>query len=259
MRKISIALSAFCVVFATTALAERFPLQKAVDVPQNDFGGKVYDVLGIYPGQSPEDAKAIFIKIYDEKGVEETEQRFGTRELQTEPFAKEIKGRKGGRYADQASATFGSPTIGGQVIRVSRGVEMDPEKPRPTLEEMANQLIQKYGEPGKRVNEPGAMYLTWYRGGEEKCASLDRDLCKVSGGYEIDHYEAYKKEANLPFDVLISASIYDTPRANDGKVMRFSVSVVDVKRRAISAAEDEKQFEAKLESFRNQTGQMPEL
>lgn len=278
----SIVLAAALAIVSTSAFAvEDFAIPQTATVPAYEFPGRKIDIIGFTPGMGADEALELFRERKPDVDVSRTQ--IGSRNVSSVAFPSRYSSWE--RENEEINVLLTSPSAGNQVYFVSRKLDFWNDEKKPDFEATLKAFTEKYGEPSA-VDEvlPDPQYvnrtsrsttLMWYLGGEAKCdlERFDSMASKVSevctkpihqSGYSIKDItyspgraELYAQTAEAGSDVVLVANVYN----HDGssRASRIMVSFVDLKRRAISAAEDIKLIEAEQAKFDNIKNDAPEL
>jgi hypothetical protein len=279
----SLVIASFVVAFGTTAAiaAEDFPIPQTVTVPAYDFQGRSIDIIGFKPGMKAEEALAVLKQRKPEVYIGTS--KIGNGSVRSQEFPSRYSSWE--RENEEINVLMTSPSAGNEVFSVSRRLEFWTEEKRPDFEATLKAFTDKYGAPSavndelpdpKYLNKKGRYTtLMWYLGGDGKCdlTKFDSMVGKVSEvctetshetgpsvknvTYTPAKAEIYQKTATAGSDVVLVAKVYNS----DGSQRAFSITVsfVDLKRRALAAAEDIKLIEAEQAKFDSVKVAAPEL
>lgn len=256
MKIFSIALAAaFQVSISCSAAsaAEAFPIPLVESGSPASYEGAKADIVGIEVGQSYSSLMDI-LPTLGLKDVRQMETRIGTRDVSSERFVTYVQA---GSRRELVSIHLTSPSVGNQVYAVSRELDFASDQ-RPIRDDLVAGLLAKYGKHSGEfdVNHgtSRSQLFAWYLGGTGSCdmKHLDRGMAQISelcsrpfhhtgpsvnnhvySPAKADHYLA---TASAGADVVIVAQI--TLHRDDGRADRLVVSVLDLKRRALSAQAD---------------------
>jgi hypothetical protein len=279
----SLVIASLIASFGTTAAiaAEDFQIPQTASVLAYDFQGRSIDIIGFTPGMKADAALELFKQRKPEIYIGTS--KIGNASVRSQEFPSRYSSWE--RENEEINVLMTSPSAGNEVFSVSRRLEFWSEEKRPDFEATLKAFTDKYGTPSvvndelpdpKYLNKTGRYTtLMWYLGGEGKCdlTKFDSMVGKVSAvctqtahetgpsvknvTYTPAKAETYQKTATAGSDVVLVAKVYNS----DGSQRAFSVTVsfIDLKRRALAAAEDLKLIEAEQAKFDSVKVAAPEL
>ncbi len=141
------------------------------------------DIVGVHLGMTPAQAQSVLAQ--HRKGMlwQEEKGNLGIQEDQFLARANAVWGNVGNSGAERVVVVFSPPPGGPKVVAVSRDVSFDKSQV-PTVENLANSLTDKFGQPGyKSTPSPGPIMVWYWDKAGQTSRGIPLYLCDVTGVY----------------------------------------------------------------------------
>jgi len=219
-----------CLASAALAAEMVVPAVKTVAPVVQSFPGRSVDVLGVAPGMTESEIRAILAEKLPGTSVKAPQIKVGIEYKGVRAVLDKFVGElEASSENDHIKAVLSSPISDSRAIIVRRDLSYKDVMQAPTVASMIEALKTKYGKPSLENKGARVTQLEWYLTGKNDhicpTGSTKTQYCKVSVRSDRNDFGPVKEAVDSGFKMGVYASIYSLEGSD--KVNSLSVVIND--------------------------------